>query len=51
MYIIKFGKKRYNNKSFPSYEEARKYARRAITQKYGRSADNINEFGFSIAAR
>jgi hypothetical protein len=51
VFIIKFGKKRFNNKTFPSYEDARKYVRRTITQRFGKYADSITPYGFSIAAK
>lgn len=51
MYFIVFGKRRFNNKNFPSYEEARKYVRRTITARFGKYADNINAYGFSIQAK
>lgn len=48
MYKILFGTKRFNNKTFVSYEEARKYVRRKITEKFGYYLDNIGSFGFKI---
>lgn len=40
--------RRYNNKTFESYEEARKYVRRKVTALYGGYRDYINVFGFNI---
>lgn len=51
VYVIKLTGKRYNNKTFPSYEEARKYVRKLITKQKGQYFDSISEFGFSIEAR
>lgn len=51
MYIIKFLNKRFNSKSFTSYEAARKYARRLITKRTGRYDDSITKFGFTIATK
>lgn len=48
MYILKRDNKRFNQKLFTSYEEARKYARRKITEFSGRYFDNIGTAGFSI---
>lgn len=45
--ITRFGK-RFNNKSFPTYEEARKYVRRKVTQLFGFYADDYTFAGFSI---
>lgn len=51
MYIIKLGNKRFNNKSFGSYESARKYVRKAITARFGKYQDNIGDVGFAIVAK
>lgn len=51
MYIIKLGNKRFNNKSFTSYEAARKYVRKAITKRLGKYQDSIGEAGFTIVAK
>jgi len=48
MYKIYRDDKRYNNKVFSSYEEARKYVRRKITQLIGCYVDSISYEGFSI---
>lgn len=48
MYKIYRDDKRYNNKVFTSYEEARKYVRRKITQLIGCYVDSISYEGFSI---
>ena len=51
MFFIKLGNKRFNSKSFPSYEAARKYVRRLITKRFGRYSDRIGEAGFSIDSK
>jgi hypothetical protein len=51
MYTIKFLGKRYNNKKFASYEDARKYVRRLVTRVTGAYQDSYTQVGFSIAAR
>lgn len=48
MYKIYFAGKRYNSKSFASYEQARQYVRRLTTKKLGIRIDNIGALGFSI---
>lgn len=48
MYKILRRGKRYNNKTFQTYEEARKYVRRKITELYLRYVDDIGYGGFSI---
>lgn len=50
-YIIKRNNRRYNTKTFNSYEEARKYVRKLVTKIAGRYNDAISSFGFSIAVR
>lgn len=50
-YIIKLGNKRFNSKTFPTYEAARKYVRKIITQRFGKYQDSIGEAGFSIVAK
>lgn len=50
-YIIKFMNKRFNNKTFDSYETARKYVRKLITARTGRYQDSITDLGFSITTR
>lgn len=47
-YKILFNGKRYNNKSFENYEEARKYVRRLVTRLHGRYSDSYSSLGFSI---
>lgn len=47
-YIIKLGNKRFNNKTFLTYEEARKYVRKQITKRFGRYQDSIGSAGFAI---
>lgn len=51
MYIIKRNGKRYNSKTYDSYEAARKHARRAITRIFGHYVDSISTAGFSIESR
>lgn len=51
VYIINYLGKRYNSKKFNSYEEARKYARRLITKKFGTYRDGIGELGFTITSK
>ena len=46
--ITRYGK-RYNNMSFSSYEDARKYVRRLITKLTGRYFDDYTWFGFHIS--
>lgn len=48
MYKILFNNRRYNNKVFSSYEEARKYVRRLITRLLGNYSDGYTEFGFKV---
>jgi hypothetical protein len=51
MYIIKFLDKRYNSKTFESYEAARKYVRRLVTKVTGAYQDSYTQVGFSIVAK
>lgn len=51
VYIIKLGNKRFNNKTFASYEEARKYVRKQITKRFGGYQDSIGAVGFSIVTK
>lgn len=51
MYVIKLDNKRFNNKVFKTYEEARKYVRKYITKTVGRYFDSIGQLGFSISAK
>jgi hypothetical protein len=48
MYKILNNGKRFNSKSFESYEAARQYLRRWTTKKFGVRIDNIGALGFSI---
>ena len=48
MYKILRNGKRYNNKKFCSYEDARKYVRRVVTRLFGYH-DDYTGFGFKIA--
>lgn len=47
-YIIKYLGKRYNSKSFTSYEDARKYVRRLVTRLTGVYKDSYTTVGFTI---
>lgn len=51
MYIIRRNNKRYNNKTFLTYEEARKYVRRTITKLVGGYVDSFTPLGFNIVAK
>ena len=42
------GLRRYNTKSFSSYQEAKKYVRRLVTKLYGTYSDTYSEYGFTI---
>ncbi len=48
MYKIYRNNRRYNNKTFDTYESARKYVRRIITKLYGYH-DDYTSFGFKVA--
>jgi hypothetical protein len=48
MYKIKFLNKRFNSKTFATYEQARQYMRRWTTKHLGFRVDNIGDLGFSI---
>lgn len=50
-YIIKLFGKRYNSKSFATYEEARKYVRRLVTKLTGTYRDDYSKLGFQITTR
>lgn len=45
--IVRFGK-RFNTKSFQTYEEARKYLRRLVTRITGKYTDGYTSLGFRI---
>lgn len=47
--ILRFGK-RFNTKSFESYEEARKYVRRLVTRLTGSYSDSYTSRGFRIVS-
>lgn len=49
MYKILLNGRRYNNKNFPSYEDARKYVRRKVTELVGFYNDDYSFIGFSIS--
>lgn len=51
MYFIRLGNKRFNSKNFDSYETARKYVRKLITKRFGKSQDSIGDVGFSIDSK
>jgi len=40
--------KRYNTKSFPTYQEAKKYVRRLVTKLYGKYSDTYSQYGFKV---
>jgi hypothetical protein len=42
------GIKRYNTKSFATYQEAKKYLRRLGTKLYGHYSDTYSQYGFTI---
>lgn len=46
--ILRFGR-RYNTKSFLTYEDARKYVRRKVTELTGRYFDSYSSLGFKIS--
>ena len=43
-----WGYKRYNTKSFSSYQEAKKYVRRLVTKLFGKYSDTYSQYGFTI---
>ena len=47
-YKITFRNKRYNNKVFSSYEEARKYVRRLVTKLFGSYSDSYSHYSFKV---
>lgn len=49
MFKILFKGKRYNNKRFCSYEDARKYVRRKVTELFGSYRDDYTALGFKVA--
>ena len=49
MYKILRYTRRYNSKSFTSYEDARKYVRRLVTKITGTYHDDYTQFGFTIS--
>jgi len=42
------GFKRYNTKSFATYQEAKKYVRRLVTRLHGSYSDTYSQYGFTI---
>jgi hypothetical protein len=50
MYKILFQGKRFNSKKFCSYEDARQYVRRKVTQLFGGYNDGYTHLGFQIKA-
>lgn len=48
-YKILLDNRRYNSKTFSSYEEARKYVRRLVTKLFGEYKDGYTSLGFNIA--
>lgn len=47
--ILRNGK-RYNSKTFLTYEEARKYVRRVVTRLTGTYRDSYSDLGFRIVS-
>lgn len=47
-YKITLNNKRYNTKSFFSYEDARRYVRRLVTKLQGCYSDSYTQFGFKV---
>lgn len=48
MYKILLKGKRYNSLKFPTYEDARRYVRRKVSQMFGKYSDGYTAFGFTI---
>ena len=48
MYSVYYDTRKLTRKLFDSYEEARKYVRRYITQFYGGYRDSFSDLGFTI---
>jgi hypothetical protein len=53
MYKITRSMKRFNNKTFPTYEQARSYVRKWLRKHYPGAANvysnhSINDFGFAV---
>lgn len=48
MFKITLRGKRFNNKTYPTYEEARKAVRRIVTKRIGRYVDSYTGFGFHV---
>jgi len=42
------GFKRYNTKSFATYQEAKKYVRRLVTKLHGKYSDTYSQYGFKV---
>ena len=40
--------KRYNTRSYASYQEAKKHVRRLITKRFGKYSDTYSQYGFTI---
>jgi hypothetical protein len=51
VYIITLDNKRYNSKSWPDYEGARKYLRRLVTRLTGKYSDAYSLLGFTIKTK
>lgn len=51
VYIIRLGNKRFNSKTFASYDAARNYVRKLITKRAGGYRDNIGDFGFAVVIK
>lgn len=48
MYKIVRGTRRYNSKTFTSYQEAKKYVRRLVTRLMGQYFDDYTWAGFKV---
>jgi hypothetical protein len=51
MFIIKRNNKRYNSKTFTSYNQAKAAARRVATKLRGQYRDGIRDVGLSVVAK
>ena len=40
--------RRYNTKTFSSYQEAKKHVRRLVTKLFGKYSDTYSQYGFTI---
>ena len=46
IYVEKY--RRYNTKTFESYQAAKKYVRRLVTRLHGSYSDTYSQYGFTI---